>query len=335
MSEHHLAMVADALRAYLEERFEGTSTDPQVPTRTIRRRFGRGKQFEFRAVDWTLPTAEIAKTVGCSRELVRAERRRRRAAGLPWRQNCTAGCLGMAPERVAMLYADYRRLGSLRKCAKLHGVTNQSLHSVFKSRGLQMKTGPKAKKEAVWWNGELWSPDKNGYLRSTTFAARQFGKHRLLHRVKWEELRGPIPKDYVVAFKDFDPANCDIDNLVCVSRIVHRQMMGDAGRNRNAFSKFYEEEGRVRAELQAAIRSGDDERITKASEALKAVQKPDYWTKRRRDEFCAKMRKRWAQRTPAQRRAIRQKGVNTRRANERARLLAAIDSTDIERGLAA
>lgn len=38
------------------------------------------------------------------------------------------------------------------------------------------------------------------------------------HRYVWEQHNGPIPKDLCIAFLDGDPMNCDISNLICVTR---------------------------------------------------------------------------------------------------------------------
>ena len=41
---------------------------------------------------------------------------------------------------------------------------------------------------------------------------------RLKHRVVWEKVNGPIPKNHVVIFLDGDKSNVNIDNLALVSR---------------------------------------------------------------------------------------------------------------------
>lgn len=41
---------------------------------------------------------------------------------------------------------------------------------------------------------------------------------KLLHRLVWEEHNGPIPKNHVITFLDGDWKNCDISNLMCISR---------------------------------------------------------------------------------------------------------------------
>jgi hypothetical protein len=39
-----------------------------------------------------------------------------------------------------------------------------------------------------------------------------------LHRAVWEEHHGPIPKGMIIAFKDSNKLNCDIDNLVMITQ---------------------------------------------------------------------------------------------------------------------
>lgn len=41
---------------------------------------------------------------------------------------------------------------------------------------------------------------------------------KLLHRLVWEEHNGPIPPNHVITFLDGNWQNCDISNLICISR---------------------------------------------------------------------------------------------------------------------
>ena len=41
---------------------------------------------------------------------------------------------------------------------------------------------------------------------------------KLLHRLVWEEHNGPIPPNHVITFLDGNWQNCDISNLMCISR---------------------------------------------------------------------------------------------------------------------
>ena len=46
----------------------------------------------------------------------------------------------------------------------------------------------------------------------------QWTRWKLLHRYVWEQHNGPIPDGMVITFKDGDPMNCDIGNLMMVSK---------------------------------------------------------------------------------------------------------------------
>lgn len=68
--------------------------------------------------------------------------------------------------------------------------------------------------------------DSEGFLRikvreGMKGEAYGFGNTKiwpLLNRHVWEQHNGPIPPSHAVVFKDGDRANCDIDNLECISR---------------------------------------------------------------------------------------------------------------------
>ena len=45
-----------------------------------------------------------------------------------------------------------------------------------------------------------------------------------VHRATWERYHGPIPEGMCVTFKDGNTENCDIDNLMLVSRAEHARM---------------------------------------------------------------------------------------------------------------
>lgn len=39
-----------------------------------------------------------------------------------------------------------------------------------------------------------------------------------LHRYRWEQVNGPVPRDHVLIFKDGDKNNCELENLQLLSR---------------------------------------------------------------------------------------------------------------------
>ena len=61
------------------------------------------------------------------------------------------------------------------------------------------------------------SPD--GYLlRKKQMQGSQWERWEFLHRAVWEEHNGPIPEGMVVTFRDGDKQNCDISNMMLVSK---------------------------------------------------------------------------------------------------------------------
>ena len=65
----------------------------------------------------------------------------------------------------------------------------------------------------------------DGYLlRKKQMEGGQWDRWELLHRAVWEEHNGPIPDGMMIAFKDSNPLNCDIDNLILISRAEHVAM---------------------------------------------------------------------------------------------------------------
>jgi len=62
-----------------------------------------------------------------------------------------------------------------------------------------------------------------GYERITADGYREVKVEQpkrfdLLHRFMWKVWKGPIPKGHVITFKDGDQKNCDIGNLLCMSK---------------------------------------------------------------------------------------------------------------------
>lgn len=59
----------------------------------------------------------------------------------------------------------------------------------------------------------------NGYkLRKKAMTGTQRERWEFLHRAVWEEHNGPVPEGMVVTFKDSDPMNCDISNLMLITK---------------------------------------------------------------------------------------------------------------------
>lgn len=64
--------------------------------------------------------------------------------------------------------------------------------------------------------------NRDGYLmRKKQNKGTQWERWEMLHRAIWEEHNGPIPEGMVVAFKDGDKENCDIENLMLITNGEH------------------------------------------------------------------------------------------------------------------
>lgn len=64
-----------------------------------------------------------------------------------------------------------------------------------------------------------------GYLlRKKSSEGAQWDRWEFLHRTVWEEHNGPIPDGMYVAFKDGNKTNCDIDNLMLITRAENAQL---------------------------------------------------------------------------------------------------------------
>lgn len=65
----------------------------------------------------------------------------------------------------------------------------------------------------------------NGYkLRKKSMEGGQWDRWEFLHRAVWEEANGPIPEGYCISFRDSDPMNCELDNLMLLTRRENQQL---------------------------------------------------------------------------------------------------------------
>lgn len=61
--------------------------------------------------------------------------------------------------------------------------------------------------------------NSDGYkLRKKSMEGTLWERWELLHRAVWEEHNGPIPEGMAVTFKDSNKLNCDISNLILVTK---------------------------------------------------------------------------------------------------------------------
>ena len=70
---------------------------------------------------------------------------------------------------------------------------------------------------------------KDGYIEVRV----KMGKFKLKHRVVWESVNGPVPRDSCVVFKDGNKLNCDIENLELITRAENMK--------RNTIHRYSEE----------------------------------------------------------------------------------------------
>ena len=74
----------------------------------------------------------------------------------------------------------------------------------------------------------------DGYLvRKKQMEGSQRERWEFLHRAVWEEHNGPIPEGMLIAFKDKNPENCDIDNLMLIDKAEHAAMNNYGYRTEN------------------------------------------------------------------------------------------------------
>ncbi len=84
-----------------------------------------------------------------------------------------------------------------------------------KISGTQFKKGQRPRNElpvgsVVFVGGYL--------LRKKQERGSQWERWEFLHRAVWEEHHGPIPEGMVVTFRDSNPKNCSIENLMLITR---------------------------------------------------------------------------------------------------------------------
>lgn len=119
-------------------------------------------------------------------------------------------------------------------------ITHKQMATYFNHKGLSCGVSTRFKKGAVPWNKDKKFP---GNSNSGSFTKGQrpknkkdIGAERISndgyyyvkvgepnlwkmkqHKV-WEEHNGPVPKDSIILFLDQNKANCDINNLILISR---------------------------------------------------------------------------------------------------------------------
>lgn len=119
------------------------------------------------------------------------------------------------------LHREYQRQPSLRATAKRFGVTASHVAYLFKNYGYE--TRKKKLRPRLIHNGIIYTRDDRGYYRQTKRGTQGIA----LHRVIWEERRGPIPAGCRLIFLSPDKTDFSDANLRCVTG---REARAHAGR---------------------------------------------------------------------------------------------------------
>ena len=91
-----------------------------------------------------------------------------------------------------------------------------SPEAIERTKATRFKKGDRPKNEVPV--GTI-RKNKYGYLlRKKQMAGSQWERWEFLHRAVWEEHNGKIPEGMMVIFKDSDRKNCDISNLMLVTK---------------------------------------------------------------------------------------------------------------------
>lgn len=124
--------------------------------------------------------------------------------------------MGKKNPYVEEMYKLYQDGYSLQQVGEIYGQSRQSVHELFKSRGLQLRI--KKRLPFKIFNGKKYTLRNNGYYASTS------GKRSLMHRDVWEHFNGKIPKDHDIHHIDRDKTNNKLSNLECLSKTDHARM---------------------------------------------------------------------------------------------------------------
>jgi RNA polymerase sigma factor (sigma-70 family) len=229
------------------------------------------------------------------------------------------GRAGLPAATLARLSELYRELGSHYKVAEAIGRTPQSVWQVLKRIGV---ITPKKRLRGVLFKGEKFTPDYQGFMRSTTFASRKKGCTRFLHRIVWEERHGKIKKrerkTHMFLFRDGNRGNCALSNLMFVSR---KEAAKYRAWNGNGYTKWRERHDELTRNVALLEHAGADQ--SEIDQARLALESQPAWKgngdpkKRRRT-----MLRRWARRTPEQRAEVIARSQRSKKAKRAERYAA-------------
>jgi len=130
------------------------------------------------------------------------------------------------------MYEQYKNGFSLSQVAKMFGNTRQSVYSMFKRRGFELRTQKRL--PFLIFNGMRFSPQSNGYYRKSK------EKRELMHRCVWEHYNGKIPDNYDIHHIDFNRSNNNIKNLEIWKKDEHTRKFSIG---KNQYTKKRNESG--------------------------------------------------------------------------------------------
>jgi len=84
--------------------------------------------------------------------------------------------------------------------------------------------------------------------RSYKYIKLEMGKWMLYNRYIWFQHYGPIPEGYIIIHKDKDSMNCEMDNLMMITRAEHARRNANPEKRRESMKKLWKSE-KIREKL--------------------------------------------------------------------------------------
>jgi len=108
---------------------------------------------------------------------------------------------------------------SRTKGKTLEEICKNDPEKLARVRSTQFKKGQKANNELPLGTVVV---NTEGYkVRKKSMTGELWDRWEFLHRAIWEEHNGPIPPGMIVSFRDNDRLNCNIDNLMLITKGEH------------------------------------------------------------------------------------------------------------------
>lgn len=114
-----------------------------------------------------------------------------------------------------------RRKGYKHSKETIEKISNNRKGITAWNKGKKLGPNPEHSKRMTGKNHPRY---KGGTIGYGYRLVRIDGKYYLKHRLIWEAIYGPIPKDMIVHHKDGDRLNNNIDNLEIMSRSQHTSL---------------------------------------------------------------------------------------------------------------